>query len=284
MYALLALLLVLLVLIVFIVIMISITTIIKSISSNVLWEQPSKTHLNNVIDNAYYFQKLNKLDLIARGASSKDQYIEKYKSNIHKFSEQETKMIDALINEISHRYLENYQKLKRIPWKIVKFENVENNFPHTHSDIIFLSPQFFLDSKEQQLETLIHEKVHIYQRFYPIETTKLITSLGFSVWDTQENHPNIRTNPDTNSFIYQKDGSVQAQIYNSEKPDSIADSRVELLLGKQYWSVPNSVKQNDHPYEIMACAISQLILNKFSEEENKGNYKEKIVLWIKLYF
>jgi hypothetical protein len=57
--------------------------------------------------------------------------------------------------------------LANIPWVLAKInENYENGFPHTRLGIIFLGK---LDSmiKTNLIQTLIHEKVHVYQRMYP---------------------------------------------------------------------------------------------------------------------
>jgi hypothetical protein len=249
-------------------------------NNNNRWIAPSKTNVNNIIDNALYFQNLNKLDLIARHVNSKDEYITQYKQSLNKFSKAEASILNDLIKDISMNYTYKYQKLQQIPWKFVKFNGVEENFPHTISDIIFLPQDFFYNSKDKQIETLIHEKIHIYQRLYTIETAKLIALLGFSIWNTQEKFPNIRTNPDTNSFIYKygegDNISAQAQIYNNDTPESIKDSHISLFKGEKIWNVPECIKQPDHPYEIMACALAHLIMNNLSDEYD---YKKNILSW-----
>ena len=244
---------------------------------SVLWDAPSKIHLDNVIDNAHFFRKLNSLDLMARNARSVDQYISKYKSCMHRFDAKEITALNDLIEEISSKYINKYQKLQRIPWKLVKFEGVEENFPHTLNDCIFISPDFFKESdKKKQIETLIHEKIHVYQRFYTIETSKLLTSLGFSIWGSHASKDNLRTNPDTDSYIYQYKGTAQAQLYNTVNPKSIRDSETVVVYGKDPWDVPSSIKQQDHPFEIMACGISQYIMKTLSPD---SDYKEKLMSW-----
>lgn len=269
--------------VIMIIVLISITiifTITTFNNNNNLWIEPTKTNVNNIIDNALYFQRLNNLDLIARHVNSKNEYINQYKQSLNKFSKAESTILNNLIKDISMNYIYKYQKLQQIPWKLVKFNGVEENFPHTISDIIFLPQDFFYNSKDKQIETLIHEKIHVYQRLYTIETAKLITLLGFSIWNTQDKYPNIRTNPDTNSFIYTYDKgdniSVQAQIYNNDKPESIKDSHITLLKGKKKWDVPECIKQPDHPYEIMACGIAHMIMNSLSDEYD---YKKYILSW-----
>jgi len=251
---------------------------INSYASN-KYIAPNKAYVNNTIDNSLYFQSLNTLDLIARGSvSSIAEYIALYKSKLLTFSSSESKILNQLITNISMNYTNLYLKLNAIPWKLVKFNNIENNFPHTLGDIIFLPESFFQLDAAKQLETLIHEKIHVYQRLYPIETSMFITKLGYEVWDTQKKYKNIRTNPDTNQFIYMNSqtGTVQAQVYNSDAPKSITDSHVERLVGDVPWDVPECIKQQDHPYEMMACGIANYIVNG---NIDGSNYEKYISEW-----
>ena len=241
---------------------------------------PNKVYVNNTIDNSLYFQSLNHLDLIARGGlSTIPSYIALYKSKLLTFSSAESKILNQLIANISMNYTNLYPKLNAILWKLIKFNGIENNFPHTLGDIIFLPELFFERSIQNQIETLIHEKIHVYQRLYPIETSMFITKLGYEVWDIQNKYKNIRTNPDTNQFIYinTSTGTVQAQVYNSEMPKSITDSHLEKLVGDIPWDVPECIKQQDHPYEIMACGIANYIVAGTSGSKLLGTSYEKII-------
>lgn len=244
---------------------------LNSYASN-KWTAPTKAYVNNIIDESLYFQSLNNMDLIARGAvGSIPAYIALYKSKLLTFSTAESKILNQLITNISMNYTNLYPKLNAIPWKLVKFNGIENNFPHTLGDIIFLPESFFELDMDKQLETLIHEKIHVYQRLYPLETSMFITKLGYEVWDTQKKYNNIRTNPDTNHFIYihSRTGTVQAHVYNSDAPKSITDSHVERLVGDIPWDVPECIKQQDHPYEIMACGIANYIVSGGSRSGNR---------------
>lgn len=256
-------------------------TIVAAFRRSSSWTAPTKVNVNNTIDNSLYFQSLNNLDLIARrGISSIPAYISLYKSKLSTFTPSESAVLDGLIKNISMNYTNLYPKLHRIPWKFVKFNGIENDFPHTLGDIIFLPGSFFNDNKDKQTETLIHEKIHVFQRLYPIETSMLITRLGYEIWDTQKKYKNIRTNPDTDNFIYiyTKTGTAQAQIYNNDTPNSITDSHVERLTGDIPWEVPECIKQPDHPYEIMACGIANYIIGNHALSDN---YKKNISLWAK---
>jgi len=56
--------------------------------------------------------------------------------------------------------------IDKISWNIAFIKNdiLENAFPHTRDDIIFLSSLDLNQTNEYMIETLIHEFIHIYQR------------------------------------------------------------------------------------------------------------------------
>lgn len=226
------------------------------------WSTPSKKHLENTIDNALYFRKLNALDLKARGQTSIEAYVTAYKKSMLGFSKAESKQLDDLIAR-ADELCARYPRLSAIEWTIAKFEGVEENFPHTLGDIVFLPSDFFEKPFEEKVETLIHEKLHVYQRTHPIETSILVDKLGFKPWKPQTKITNLRTNPDTNDFAYKLGTIAQAQTYENDSPASIADSRTTVLEGSSDgWHLPESIKQRDHPYEIMASSIASVFVGR----------------------
>lgn len=244
------------------------------------WHEPSKNHLSNTIDNSLYFSRLNDLDVKARGASSVDDYIQKYKANIQKFSKHEQKHINKLV-DVANIKIEPYKNIKTLPWCIAKFSHVENNFPHTHGDIIFIPDGFLSMPFDDQVEVLIHEKVHVFQRIFTIETNKLLDMIGFKPYGPQSSIKNIRTNPDTNSFLYKLNDTVQAQLYSTDNPSSIIESSVVVIHGDKQWDIPSTIKQADHPYEIMACTVSQLIMNRSSVGDH--SMYGKTMSWMNMF-
>lgn len=245
------------------------------VKKNHLWTEPSKTNLNNTIDNSNFFHRMNNADLKARGFSSSEEYKKFYKKSISHFSNKEAKKLDLLIKKASY-VLNNYENISRIPWKIVKSSKIEEGMPHTIGDIIVLSEMFFEKNESKQLETIIHEKIHVYQRTHPIETSKLLVSIGFKHWKQGRSVPLLRNNPDNDSSVYSLGGIAQAQVYSSENPGSITDSDIKTLEGNGTWDFP--VQQKEHPYEIMACWVSSELL---SAHETEHAHKKKIRSWMK---
>lgn len=227
---------------------------------------PSKSHLDKVIDTSHYFVRLNEPDLKARQATSQEDYIKMYKSHLMSFTSEEQRQLSKIIRELNDNYLYKYKTLYKIPWILVKFKDIEENYPHTLGDIIFLPERFFSYEFERQMESILHEKIHVYQRMYPIETSKLIKSLGFEVFNSQANIPLIRSNPDTDAFVYKLNNTVQAAQFPTDTPSSIKEAQVKVLQGDNPWNFGPTILQLEHPYEIMACMLPQIILGKMNQK------------------
>lgn len=234
---------------------------------NRVFNSPTKAHLNNVIDTSQYFMRLKEVDLKARLATSQEEYIKTYKSHLMSFSSNETKQLNKIVRELNDNFLYQYKNLYKIPWNLVKFKDIEENYPHTLGDIIFLPEKFFTYEYGRQMETILHEKIHVYQRMYPIETSKLIRELGFEVFNTQANIPLIRSNPDTDAFVYKLNNTVQAALFPNDKPSSIKEAQVQVLQGENPWNFGPTILQTEHPFEVMACMIPQIVLGKMKHPQ-----------------
>jgi hypothetical protein len=92
---------------------------------------------------------------------------------------------------------------------------------------------------------------------------------------------------------------VIAQIYNTSEPTNLADSKtVQLTLNSygrnsellratnQALGLPDKFEcQLEHPYEITACLITEIIVNRNFYNENKNNkYIKSCVEWINRNF
>jgi hypothetical protein len=176
-----------------------------------------------------YFEYLNKNDLEARqliyyNASNlerpqTDSIIKHYCDNLLEFTIEEKDKIKSVINyiyrNISSKFLGYFKN-----WRFAKFSNsIENAYPHTHGDVVFLSQKLVDNLTEEYnnplditrisglVDTLIHENIHILQRQYPKKFENLYTKY----WDFKkvneitgiENYlDNYRTNPDGLDLYY----------------------------------------------------------------------------------
>ena len=226
-------------------------------------------------DEDKYVANLSPLDLYARKVSSKDEYINIIKNEAIHFNKGDklildscTKKADELlrnidINNIStesnldySKYL-NYKDIANIKWvlAITKSDNggkYENGLPHTRKHIIFLSQDVLNYSEDEIIRLLIHEKIHIYQRYNEALFKTIIYNMGYTDSHDipQEKLKYVRSNPDVNNKIYKNKntGELMICLYRSDKPQNIND-----IVTHNY--------SMEHPYEKIAYEISEYIYN-----------------------
>ena len=78
----------------------------------------------------------------------------------------------------------------------------EEGLPHTRGNIIFISPIIIEYDKNQLIKTLIHESIHIYQRYNKEIIDNYLKSNGFIAIKNRNSEKLIRSNPDLDEFIY----------------------------------------------------------------------------------
>ena len=136
---------------------------------------------------------------------------------------------------------------------------IENGFPFTIGNVIYLSDRFLNKSKKYQLRTLIHEKLHIYQRKYSKETEKLYENHKFNKV-TKIKDPMRRHNPDLDEFDYEYKGMVFYKKFNKDAKD-LTDSYINYYIKNDKLIIEMKEKKYDdeHPNEIFANIISKQI-------------------------
>jgi hypothetical protein len=97
------------------------------------------------------------------------------------------------------------------------------------------------------VRTLIHEKVHLYQRLYPEEITQILERRKFRRWKQRLGEPRVRANPDVDPWIYinPENNEPMVALYASDQPADISD--IYLQDGAF-----------EHPYEYLAYEIASL--------------------------
>ena len=152
------------------------------------------------------------------------------------------------------------RRARQLPWKLMLVGNVyEEGLPHTRDAYIFISPAVLKQSYFDLVETLIHEKIHIYQRRYSREKTyveyekkevflteHLLSGLGFvRVKKRSDAVCDIRANPDLDNWIYKDPKTNQEMFlcYRSSRPTGITD-----VVGDPI---------REHPFEWTAYEISK---------------------------
>lgn len=249
-----------------------------------------KEYMQMVVMNSDYFDRMNYSDLIARDIEvtnniqiDKNTYRSEYIRHLLPFTTTEKIFIAEMIDEI-HKLLPRKSVLKNIKWKFAKqSSNIENGYPHTLADVIVL-PESFLASgipQDSFISTMIHEKIHVFQRLYPVETLKYVEAIGFKPLSEKYLSDSLlsikRNNPDIKGLFYRND-ILPLQIYNTAKPATLADSKTIYInisdntMEDTYDEVaqialPSYITQKEHPHEIMAVMIPLIIMKNLYPDE-----------------
>lgn len=249
----------------------------------------SHQEFKNIISKSSYFDSLTPQDLQVRMINNeKVNYTKYYIDNIRDFSASEKAHVAILVDQ-ANKLTSCFPRLHNIPWKFAKVDaHVENGFPHTLGDTIVLSDRFFNIHGDHidQIKTIIHEKVHVFQRFYPQLTDNLIESWGFkkikhmSLTDLPSDR---RSNPDI-QHVYEKDGYIPYQRFTSSTTSSLSQSVPVLISSTSSSSIisinklelPNYITQVEHPYEMMAVIIPIVLCNERKEDRYYKNTEEWI--------
>ena len=233
---------------------------------------PTLIETKHKIENSTYFDKMSKDDLKARHALTIAEYKGIYLDSIKNFSDNEKIILMDFTREID-KICRRFKRFVNIPWKFAKLCcHVEEGFPHTIDDIIFLPFDFlYTRDKEFMKKTLIHEKIHLFQRVYPLQTNILIQNYwNFAIFSLATKiKKNSRNNPDLNNLLYHRYNSTCFQEY-SDNPTSLTHSALAKSCREKY----------EHPYEQMAYIIPTIVCdNKILNDDYVMALK-----WMQKYF
>lgn len=264
----------------------------KMATTTTAWTFQRSPH-DVMVQAGRYFASLTPADLSARSAGSQlssEVYHQRYQEALlQNLSPTEVAVIgrsvsraqDA-IDRFGTRNIFDKKRLAAIPWKIAVLSSAqshspEGGWPHTFGDIIVL-PQGILHDNVDDLtlpRTLVHEKIHVYQRMYPAETHILYTR----VWGMRLEMPGIphetrdldRSNPDISPMVYVAPHHGKyihcSQVYNRASPRDLSDSRVLCRVSGQepQSSAPTQdLTKYEHPNEAMAYILADIIFDSDS--------------------
>jgi hypothetical protein len=227
-------------------------------------------------DNDMYVRNMSDLDLHARKVKTYIEYINNIEDTAISFTDEEKELLikcaknaDIYLRKETFKDLDyakyiNGNNIADIKWVFAntytnRFNNIlkenEEGLPHTRENIIFLSKNVLKYDELALTNTLIHEKIHIYQRYNSSIFDKIIKEMGLNILDkkTYKYTKYIRSNPDTNNNIYYKGDNVMVCLYRNEKPNSIND-------------VVHNNYATEHPYEKIAYEIAE---NFYKYNKNK---------------
>jgi hypothetical protein len=218
---------------------------------NSIYLSKNETATFLIRDEDEYVSSMTMADLHARKVKTHAEYREKLGPTSIEFTETEKVLVDECIDKanlffknLKSPYIDN-KLMDKIYWKfaLTNHRDYEEGFPHTRQDVIFITPSLLEMSKETIITTIIHEKIHVYQRMYPELFRAALKTAGYVQLRERKTEPLVRANPDIDEFIYlSPTGQEMISLYNSDKPTSISDIKYSKI--------------SEHPYEEIAYAIA----------------------------
>jgi len=221
----------------------------------------TKTELENELikDNDNYYIMFNMTDLKVRNISNINEYTEFIKKSCIDISDGNINILNKCINKANIK-LSSYNiigfdgsKCANIQWRIglVEGKLYEQGLPHTRNDLIIIPINLLniinkITGFKQLINTLIHEKIHVYQKIYTEDIDLYMRENGFTKYIEKKYINDIRANPDMDNWIYKdKDGKVMKSIYN-KNASNISDVTIYPINSYMY----------EHPLEWMAYNIT----------------------------
>jgi hypothetical protein len=201
-----------------------------------------------------YYNSFFKNDFKARKIESIEDYINKIQKSVSDFTEYEKNKLQKCISLADNKLLKTNLEWFRgsdtfnIPWKIgaVKGKLYENGLPHTRDDIIIFPKNDVNNSSIKNLmKTLIHEKIHLYQKVYPEKVNDYLRFKNFRKIKMREESDNIRANPDLDGWIYLNSENEKLTAVYNKNPKDISDITYSIPIGQK----------SEHPFESMAIEI-----------------------------
>jgi len=207
---------------------------------NINFYDHKQAHAFILEDKDHYIKNMSNYDLIARLNASNEKYKILSANDMLEFTTIEKNKLLYLMNKVKLSAL----GINSLGINFIKIGNIyENGFPHTRENIILIPYTFFLKDEKEQLNTLTHECIHIYQRYNPIETESILNKYGFKkIGNFSMLFPNEyksrRSNPDLDENIWQDpNGELMFPIFSILPPTSMNDITNDKM---------------EHPYEWMA--------------------------------
>ena len=206
------------------------------------------------MDRDTYVSTMTAADLVAREVSSPQEYITRIAQATENFSlEEKTKLVEACSKadawiskqEVSKSF--DGPAAALIPWKFAKTTAAyEEGFPHTRMEYIFLTGALVATDITSFIRTLIHEKVHLYQRLYKEDVLAYIRSKNIMLFTEKQNYELVRANPDTDGYVYAINRTPMVAVYKSKTPMGINDIVITPVNKAEY----------EHPFELQAYEIA----------------------------
>lgn len=229
--------------------------ILESFNNNIYLTklELEKTLLNDSDD---YYKNFNLTDYQVRNINSIKDYHNHILNSCINISDHNKEILDKCII-LANAKIRKYTcdgfdgaKAATLQWNIglVDGKLYEAGLPHTRNNIIIL-PLVLITNKQLLVSTLIHEKIHIYQKTFKNDIIIYLKKNGFVKFKKKNKFDSIRANPDIDDWVYKSNNKIMRSIYN-DNPKSILDCTF----------IPIDSDEYEHPLEYMAYNIQREIL------------------------
>jgi len=224
------------------------------IDSDITFLEPNELKEILIQDKDNYYDRFYDYDMKARNVKNKEEYLYNIKHTLlfSSWTIEQKEIVEKAIANIHIKIKKSKDldiDITNIPWIIgLTNDSYENGYPHTRGNVIILNIKNIYSSN--LMETLIHEKIHVYQKMYPDITNNIIKKLNFKLVGKRKYSDMIRVNPDTDDNIYSYNNNMMKAQYTSINPTSIADIKYNISQEQSY----------EHPYEWMAIDIAKKIV------------------------
>lgn len=143
-------------------------------------------------------------------------------------------------------------KLAAMPWRLQRITSAyEQGFPHTRGRHIFMHARE-LRCLRGLIRTLVHEKVHVYQRIHAASVQAAYERMGYTRAVLRSSVRRARSNPDLDDWIWRDpNGRLMVATYTTDAPASIMDVKVR----------PENRAPYEHPNEYFAYSPSRLLFH-----------------------
>jgi hypothetical protein len=262
-------------------------------------KKKEQLEIEQIIDSKY-INKLNRKDIIARRLPNKNIY-SYYRHLVRYPTNSEKNSIENIFRVIKNDIGNKYKPILDLPFRTYIFSKIENNFPHTHHNSILIPEIFPLNNSYITKNTLLHEKLHIIQRFKKENFYRLYEKYWNFRYIRIKNLDRIeifsRTNPDglDNNWVFSINGIniVLMSLYNKNYKylsdvtsyGIYLDKNSNLILPirkkklrdiKEFTDFFGNLNGNNyHPNEISADMLAGMLLG----ETSKSRAYDKLSEW-----
>jgi hypothetical protein len=210
-----------------------------------------------------YFERFTQNDLRARNVATLEQYISGF--NCAEFTESNKDLIYDCVAEIETIIVKDpyvdwvdSDKFHAIPWKIglVADDSYEYGLPHTRVDTILINKRSLIKTDRKDfINTLIHEKLHVYQKLYPADFQKYLDHHGFVKYARYGSLRDVAANPDTDEYVYMKKSGLEKVVYCGKYDFSTGKTGVKSIVHQ-----PIDDPKYDHPRELAVYNLLENLL------------------------